>query len=576
MHEGIKNIGTNAFSDCYSLKSISIPNTVTSIGPGAFSGCGGLQNISLPNNNENEKDKKDVEIEELKEYLNLIRNIKPQSREEERNCILRIREGDKEAKDELICANLRFVANIARKYANYGVPLLELIQEGNIGLIKSIPNFDLEKGTRLSTYAHANVRTAIIRAIDELKRFIRMPVHACDMAKKLAKINGYLAQELNRIPTIEEISKESGIDIEDIEHIYRASFPIASINSPIKNDFFEDDSDEATIEDIIEDQSISRVEEQAIRRLTREDLISILESFKERDREIIYHLFGFYDGFTKTFDEVGDIYGVSRQNIGQIKDKIIKNIRKSSENIQMLRISDEIITPVTEDYGALVKDDDTFESLINKLIDLLPQINPTHIIILFESMKASNIEVDNIRALYVKYGYTEKQIEEIRESVSKEISKNEKAKYLYYRIIEKREDFLLQGEVIETSVSQANPGIKLLKRRMPYEDQYDLEIINYTLGLLNNPTMQEIIDEELFDYDQQIIKCLKKNQESEEPKSLEEFLSKFNLSIEQVKETALVCLDFFFERKYNIFSKDQEELKDNIYKKLLLDLLVCS
>ena len=517
---------------------------------------------------ENEKDKRDIEKEGLNEYLRSIKYIKKQSREEERECILRIIEGNEEAKKELVCANLYVVVSIARRYANFGVPLLELIQEGNIALINSIDKFDLSRGFRFYTYAHSRIRNAIIRAIDEIKRFIRVPVNGCDDIKKLARITGYLYQDLHRMPTREELSKESGIDIKDIDYLYRASAPILSLDGSKNNDKLEDNSDELTYEEIISDKSISPVEEIVLKKISKETLLQILETFNERDREIMYHLFGFYDEPKKTLEEVGNLYNVSKQAIGQIKNRIIKEIRKP-KNLVLLATTDEIVKPVKKNYKNLVEEDDTVESLIDKVIECLPNIEPSHITMFFDSIRTDNI--DNRRFIFVKYGYTEEQIDEIIKSVSKEISKNEKAKYLYYRIIEREERNFSQ----EITVSQVKPSIKLVKVEKPYEQQYDLEIINYTLELLSDPIMQEVIDEELFEHDLKIIKCLEKNQESYDPKSLEEFLSKLKLSIEQVKDTAFVCLDFYFERKYNIITKNRKELKDVIYKRLIQDMLVC-
>ena len=529
-----------------------------------------MSNIDIysTRNRENEKDRRDVETEELNEFYREIRDFKKQTKEEERECFLRIRNGDIEARKELMNANLRIVVNIARDYAYCGVPLMELINEGTIAMIKAIDNFDLDREVRFSTFIYNRIRTAIVRAIDKLKRTISLSVNACEIIRKLARRNNKLSQELYRFPTREELSKETGIDIKTLEELLIASEPTLSIDRSSNNDKLEEDSDELSCEEIISDISISPVEEIVLKRISKETLLQILDTFNERDREIMYHLFGFYDEPKKTLEEVGKIYNVSRQAIGQIKNRIIKEIRKP-KNIMLLATSDEISKPVKEDYKNLVEEDDTVESLIDKIIECLPNIESSHITMFFDSLRTDNI--DNKRFLFVKYDYTEEQIDEITKTVSKEISKNEKAKYLYYRIIERKERTYSQ----EIPISQVKPSIKLVKVEKLYEDQYDLEIINYTLDLLNDPIMQEVIDEELFEHDLKIIKCLERNQESDDPKSLEEFLSKLNLSIEQVKETAFVCLDFYFERKYNIITKNRKELKDVIYKRLIQDMLVC-
>ena len=257
-------------------------------------------------------------------YLKEIGQVKLLSAEEEVELAKRVAEGDQEAKNKLTEANLRLVVSIAKKYSGRGLHILDLIQEGNTGLIRAVDKFDWTKGNKFSTYATWWIRQAITRAIADQARTIRVPVHMVEVINKATRCNRKLVQELGREPTVEEIAKELGLPVEKIIEANRTAADTLSLDTPVG------DEEDTSIGSFVEDERTPGPADATSNALLAEALKEILDTLTEREADVLKMRFGMYDGRTHTLEEVGQIFGVTRERIRQIENKAIRKLRHPS------------------------------------------------------------------------------------------------------------------------------------------------------------------------------------------------------------------------------------------------------
>ena len=257
-------------------------------------------------------------------YLKEIGQIKLLSAEEEVELAKRVSEGDQEAKNKLTEANLRLVVSIAKKYSGRGLHILDLIQEGNTGLIRAVDKFDWTKGNKFSTYATWWIRQAITRAIADQARTIRVPVHMVEVINKATRCNRKLVQELGREPTVEEIAAELGLPVEKIIEANRTAADTLSLDTPVG------DEEDTSIGSFVEDERTPGPADATSNALLAEALKEILDTLTEREADVLRMRFGMYDGRTHTLEEVGQIFGVTRERIRQIENKAIRKLRHPS------------------------------------------------------------------------------------------------------------------------------------------------------------------------------------------------------------------------------------------------------
>lgn len=268
----------------------------------------------------------DVADDSVRLYLREIGKIPLLSAEEELELAHRVVAGDKTAKDKMAEANMRLVVSIAKRYVGRGLDLLDLIQEGNTGLLRAVEKFDPDKGFKFSTYATWWIRQAITRAIADQARTIRIPVHMVETINKLLRTQRRLTQELNREPTNEEIAEAMEIDVDKVEHIMKIKQDISSLDASIR-----DDDEDSVLADFIEDEDTISPEESATNQLLKEQVKGVLSALSEREQKIIKLRFGLEDGKQHTLEEVGQEFSVTRERIRQIEAKALAKLRKHKD-----------------------------------------------------------------------------------------------------------------------------------------------------------------------------------------------------------------------------------------------------
>jgi RNA polymerase primary sigma factor len=268
----------------------------------------------------------DVADDSVRLYLREIGKIPLLSAEEELVLAKKVVAGDKGAKDKMAEANMRLVVSIAKRYVGRGLDLLDLIQEGNTGLLRAVEKFDPDKGFKFSTYATWWIRQAITRAIADQARTIRIPVHMVETINKLLRTQRRLTQEMNREPTNEEIAREMEIDVDKVEHIMKIKQDISSLDASIR-----DDEEDSVLADFIEDEDTISPEDSATNQLLKEQVKHVLSALTEREQKIVELRFGLKDGRQHTLEEVGQEFGVTRERIRQIEAKALAKLRKHKD-----------------------------------------------------------------------------------------------------------------------------------------------------------------------------------------------------------------------------------------------------
>ena len=270
---------------------------------------------------------KDLTINDpVRMYLKEIGQIKLLSMDEELELADRIIAGDETAKNRLAEANLRLVVSIAKRYVGRGMLFLDLIQEGNIGLMKAVDKFDVTKGYKFSTYATWWIRQAITRAIADQARTIRVPVHMVETINKLARIQRQLTLELNREPSEDELAKKMGISVDKIREIYKISQEPVSLETPIGEE------DDSHLGDFVPDERNMSPEEYATNEMLKDEIADVLLTLTEREEKVIKLRFGLEDGKSRTLEEVGQMFGVTRERIRQIEAKALRKLRHPSRS----------------------------------------------------------------------------------------------------------------------------------------------------------------------------------------------------------------------------------------------------
>ncbi|GEL07259.1 RNA polymerase sigma factor RpoD [Salisediminibacterium halotolerans] len=304
----------------------------------------GEQGVEIINENESVPSLKQVEKEEefdlsdlsvpagikindpVRMYLKEIGRVPLLSATEEIDLAKRIEDGDEEAKRRLSEANLRLVVSIAKRYVGRGMLFLDLIQEGNMGLIKAVEKFDYNKGYKFSTYATWWIRQAITRAIADQARTIRIPVHMVETINKLIRVQRQLLQDLGREPTPEEVSKEMDLTPDKVREILKIAQEPVSLETPIGEE------DDSHLGDFIEDQEALAPSDAAAYELLKEQLEDVLDTLTDREENVLRLRFGLDDGRTRTLEEVGKVFGVTRERIRQIEAKALRKLRHPSRS----------------------------------------------------------------------------------------------------------------------------------------------------------------------------------------------------------------------------------------------------
>lgn len=268
----------------------------------------------------------DIADDSVRLYLREIGKIPLLNAEEELELAQKVVAGDKRAKDKMAEANMRLVVSIAKRYVGRGLDLLDLIQEGNTGLLRAVEKFDPDKGFKFSTYATWWIRQAITRAIADQARTIRIPVHMVETINKLLRTQRRLTQELNREPTNEEIAKAMELEVEKVEHIMKIKQDISSLDASVR-----DDEEDSVLADFIEDEDTISPEESATGQLLKEHVKDMLGALTEREQKILKLRFGLEDGKSHTLEEVGQEFSVTRERIRQIEAKALAKLRKHKD-----------------------------------------------------------------------------------------------------------------------------------------------------------------------------------------------------------------------------------------------------
>jgi RNA polymerase primary sigma factor len=270
----------------------------------------------------------DISDDSVRLYLREIGKIPLLTGEEELALAQKVVAGDKKAKDKMAEANMRLVVSIAKRYSGRGLDFLDLIQEGNTGLLRAVEKFDPDKGFKFSTYATWWIRQAITRAIADQARTIRIPVHMVETINKLLRTQRRMTQELNREPTIEELAKELEMEPEKVEYVIKIKQDITSLDAGVGRDGEDEDS---VLGDFIEDEDGATPEESATNQLLKEQVQAVLSTLSDREQKIIKMRFGLENGKSHTLEEVGQEFAVTRERIRQIEAKALAKLRKHKD-----------------------------------------------------------------------------------------------------------------------------------------------------------------------------------------------------------------------------------------------------
>ena len=291
------------------------------------------EDIDLENEEEVDMENLDLSVPEgisiedpVRMYLKEIGKVPLLSAEEEIDLAMRMEEGDEEAKKHLAEANLRLVVSIAKRYVGRGMLFLDLIQEGNLGLIKAVEKFDYRKGYKFSTYATWWIRQAITRAIADQARTIRIPVHMVETINKLIRVSRQLLQELGREPQPEEIAEEMNMSVERVREILKISQEPVSLETPIGEE------EDSHLGDFIQDDNVPVPADAAAFTLLKEQLVEVLGTLTEREQKVLRLRFGLDDGRARTLEEVGKEFNVTRERIRQIEAKALRKLRHPSRS----------------------------------------------------------------------------------------------------------------------------------------------------------------------------------------------------------------------------------------------------
>ena len=268
---------------------------------------------------------KDININDpVRMYLKEIGRISLLSPDEEMDLSIRVANGDEEAKNILAESNLRLVVSIAKRYVGRGLLFLDLIQEGNIGLMKAVEKFDYDKGYKFSTYATWWIRQAITRALADQARTIRVPVHMVETINKMARIQRQLTLELNREPSEEELAKKMGISVEKVREVIKISQDPVSLETPIGEE------EDSHLGDFVPDERSMSPEEYTTNEILKEEIKSVLSTLQPREQQVLELRFGLLDGTSYTLEEVGKRFNVTRERIRQIEAKALRKLRHPS------------------------------------------------------------------------------------------------------------------------------------------------------------------------------------------------------------------------------------------------------
>jgi len=262
-------------------------------------------------------------------YLRSIGRIKLLTAAEEIELARRIAVGDMLAKKRLVQANLRLVVSVAKKYQGRGLPFLDLIQEGNLGLIRAAEKFDAERGYKFSTYATWWIRQGITRAIADKSRTIRVPVHMVETINNLRKVTRKLSQEMGRRPNLEDLAKGMGVSVVKIKEILAANRSPLSLDTPYGDD------DDNSLSEIVEDENSSRPEDSTEASLMSNDIRGVLSMLTPREREVLILRFGLNDGKQRTLEQVGKLVGITRERTRQIELKALRALRQSNVTLKL-------------------------------------------------------------------------------------------------------------------------------------------------------------------------------------------------------------------------------------------------
>lgn len=270
-----------------------------------------------------------ISDDSVRMYLSEIGKVKLLTAKEEVDLARKIKVGNIQAKQALMTANLRLVVSIAKKYIGRGLSFLDLIQEGNLGLVRAVDKFDPEKGFKFSTYATWWIRQAITRAIADQARTIRIPVHMVETINKFTHTQRRLVQELGREPLPEEIAAELGMDLKKVKHIMKISQDIVSLDAPVGSE------EDSNLGDFIEDVNSISPDEATNRQILKENIHEMLQYLSPREKKIIKMRFGLGDGVGHTLEEVGREFGVTRERIRQIEAKVLQKLKEHPTSVKI-------------------------------------------------------------------------------------------------------------------------------------------------------------------------------------------------------------------------------------------------